>query len=191
MRNELGKVGEMSIVVPKAPQSLQLKGTMRIGGTRCSFDDDHDDAFERAVAMTEELELGDEHIDCANFDELASDDEAPRTAHELKQSRVSKTKGDLKYGKRHGTVHLYSHGLRNVYSGSCHLVSLCRNKYNFPRTATYKFMFCATMGTFCPLVWRCPSEQGYAAGPFADCKCVQVPFAGRKCMRTIADCGCV
>eukprot|EP00661_Eupelagonemidae_sp_cell13_P010335 gene10335-biopygen22806 len=39
-------------------------------------------------------------------------------------------------------IHLYSHGLRIFYSGSCHLVSLCRNKYNFPRTATYKFMFC-------------------------------------------------
>eukprot|EP00661_Eupelagonemidae_sp_cell13_P023811 gene23811-biopygen17859 len=50
------------------------------------FDDDHDDAFERAVAMAEELELGDEHIDCANFDELASDgEEAQRAAQELEQ----------------------------------------------------------------------------------------------------------
>eukprot|EP00661_Eupelagonemidae_sp_cell13_P010200 gene10200-biopygen15313 len=86
MRDKPGKVREGSIVVPKAPQSLQLKGTMRNSGTRYIFDDDHDDAFERAVAMAEELELGDECIDCANFDELASNDEdAQRAAQELEQ----------------------------------------------------------------------------------------------------------
>eukprot|EP00661_Eupelagonemidae_sp_cell13_P023075 gene23075-biopygen17780 len=95
------KVRGRSTVVPKVPQSLQLKGSMRISGTQYIFDDDIDDAFERAVAMAEELELGDEHIDRANFDELASDDEAAqRASQELEQSRAYKTKGDFKYGTR-------------------------------------------------------------------------------------------
>eukprot|EP00661_Eupelagonemidae_sp_cell13_P008664 gene8665-biopygen3148 len=40
-------------------------------------------AFQRAVAMAEELDCGDEFLDCEDFDEVASDDEEAQLAAQL------------------------------------------------------------------------------------------------------------